>query len=75
MQSNNPILTRVETVSDYSQPMTVKVLFKNLYVDMIAAAVGVALFFYVPLLQMLVLPMRFNCGCNWWLGFSFNYNF
>ncbi|MEY2338360.1 hypothetical protein AB0879_008850, partial [Acinetobacter baumannii] len=21
MQSNNPILTRVETVSDYSQPM------------------------------------------------------
>jgi hypothetical protein len=33
MQSNNPILTRVETVSDYSQPMTVKVRFKNLYVD------------------------------------------
>lgn len=47
MQSNNPILTRVETVSDYSQPMTVQgAIQKSVMLTIIAAAVGVALFFY-----------------------------
>ncbi|MCG9492741.1 Bax inhibitor-1/YccA family protein [Acinetobacter pittii] len=47
MQSNNPILTRVETVSDYSQPMTVQgAIQKSVMLTVIAAAVGVALFFY-----------------------------
>ncbi len=59
MQSNNPILTRVETVSDYSQPMTVQgAIQKSVMLTIIAAAVGVALFFMQPLLQMLVLLMR-----------------
>ncbi len=59
MQSNNPILTRVETVSDYSQPMTVQgAIQKSVMLTIIAAAVGVALFSMQPLLQMLVLLMR-----------------
>ncbi len=59
MQSNNPILTRVETVSDYSQPMTVQgAIQKSVMLTIIAAAVGVALFSMQPLLQMLVLLMQ-----------------
>ncbi|WP_151821280.1 Bax inhibitor-1/YccA family protein [Acinetobacter oleivorans] len=47
MQSNNPILTRVETVSDYSQPMTVQgAIQKSVMLTVIAAAVGITLFFY-----------------------------
>lgn len=56
MQSNNPILTRVETVSDYSQPMTVQgAIQKSVMLTIIAAAVGVALFFYAAFTAMLVL--------------------
>ena len=47
MQSNNPILTRVEVSSDYSQPMTVQgAIRKSVLLTVIAAVVGIALFFY-----------------------------
>jgi len=47
MQSNNPILTRVETYSDYSQPMTVQgAIQKSVLLTIIAAVVGLGLFVY-----------------------------
>ena len=47
MQSNNPILTRVETHSDYNQTMTVQgAIQKSVLLTVIAAAVGLSLFFY-----------------------------
>ena len=47
MQSNNPILTRVEVSSDYAEPMTVQgAIQKSVLLTVIAAVVGVALFFY-----------------------------
>lgn len=47
MQSNNPILTRVETYSDLSQPMTVQgAIQKSVMLSVIAAVVGIAVFLY-----------------------------
>ena len=47
MQSNNPILTRVETHADYSQPMTVQgAIQKSVLLTVIAAVLGVGLFLY-----------------------------
>ncbi|HRM51872.1 MAG TPA: Bax inhibitor-1/YccA family protein, partial [Acinetobacter johnsonii] len=47
MQSNNPILNRVETHADYSQPMTVQgAIQKSVLLTVIAAVLGIALFFY-----------------------------
>lgn len=47
MQSNNPILTRVETYSDLSQPMTVQgAIQKSVLLSVIAAVVGIAVFLY-----------------------------
>jgi uncharacterized YccA/Bax inhibitor family protein len=47
MQSNNPILNRVETHADYSQPMTVQgAIQKSVLLTVIAAVVGMALFLY-----------------------------
>lgn len=47
MQSHNPILTRVDVVSDYSQPMTVQgAVKKSILLTLIAAVVGISLFFY-----------------------------
>ena len=47
MQSHNPILTRVEVSSDYTQPMTVQgAIRKSVLLTVIAAIVGVSLFFY-----------------------------
>ncbi|CAB1209502.1 Bax inhibitor-1/YccA family protein [Acinetobacter bouvetii] len=47
MQSNNPILTRVETHSDFSNTMTVQgAIQKSVLLTVIAAVVGLSLFFY-----------------------------
>lgn len=47
MQSNNPILTRVETYSDLSQPMTVQgAIQKSVLLSVIAAVVGITVFLY-----------------------------
>lgn len=47
MQSNNPILTRVETYADYNKPMTVQgAIGKSVLLTSVAAGVGVLLFFY-----------------------------
>ncbi len=47
MQSHNPILTRVETSADFSQPMTVQgAIQKSVLLTVIAAIVGVGLFIY-----------------------------
>ncbi|WP_445116610.1 Bax inhibitor-1/YccA family protein [Acinetobacter sp. WZC-1] len=47
MQSNNPILNRVETYSDISQPMTVQgAIQKSVLLTVIAAVIGMGLFFY-----------------------------
>lgn len=47
MQSSNPILTRVETVSNYQQPMTIQgAIQKSVALTVISAAVGIALFIY-----------------------------
>ncbi len=46
MQSNNPILTRVEVSSDYAQPMSVQgAIQKSVLLTLIAAVVGIGLFF------------------------------
>lgn len=47
MQSNNPILTRVETYSNLSEPMTIQgAIQKSVVLTVIAAALGMALFLY-----------------------------
>ena len=47
MQSNNPILTRVDTHSDFGQSMTVQgAIQKSVLLTVIAAVVGLSLFFY-----------------------------
>ncbi|WP_173912399.1 Bax inhibitor-1/YccA family protein [Acinetobacter sp. Marseille-Q1618] len=47
MQSNNPILTRVETHADYSQPMTVQgAIQKSVMMTVIAAVLGLGVFLY-----------------------------
>lgn len=47
MQSNNPILTRVEVERDFREPMTVQgAIQKSVLLTSIAAAVGLLLFFY-----------------------------
>ena len=47
MQSNNPILTRVEVSSDYARPMSVQgAIQKSVLLTLIAAVVGIGLFFY-----------------------------
>ncbi|MGA9698476.1 MAG: Bax inhibitor-1/YccA family protein, partial [Acinetobacter sp.] len=47
MQSNNPILTRVETQSDFNHTMTVQgAIQKSVLLTVIAATVGLLLFFY-----------------------------
>ena len=47
MQSNNPILTRVETYSDLAEPMTIQgAIQKSVLLTVIAAGLGIALFFY-----------------------------
>ena len=47
MQSNNPILTRVETYSGLAEPMTIQgAIQKSLLLTVIAAVLGMALFFY-----------------------------
>ena len=47
MQSNNPILTRVETHSDFNDTMTVQgAVQKSILLTVIAAVVGLSLFFY-----------------------------
>ncbi len=51
MQSNNPILTRVETYSNVADPMTVQgAIQKSVLLTGIAAVVGISLFFYCALL-------------------------
>ena len=75
MQSNNPILTRVETVSDYSQPMTVQgAIQKSVMLTIIAAAVGVALFFYAAFTANVGIAYA-QLWVQLALGFSFNYDF
>ena len=45
MQSNNPILTRVETHSDFNDTMTVQgAVQKSILLTVIAAVVGLSLF-------------------------------
>ncbi|WP_273778458.1 Bax inhibitor-1/YccA family protein [Acinetobacter sp. GSS19] len=52
MQSNNPILTRVETYADVHKPMTVQgAIRKSILLTSISAILGVALFFYAALTQ------------------------
>lgn len=47
MQSNNPILTRVETYSDLNEPMTVQgAIRKSVLLAVISAVLGVVLFVY-----------------------------
>lgn len=47
MQSNNPILTRVETHSDFNDTLTVQgAIQKSILLTVIAAVVGLGLFFY-----------------------------
>lgn len=47
MQSNNPILTRVETQSDFNHAMTVQgAIQKSVILTVIAAVVGISLFLY-----------------------------
>ena len=47
MQSNNPILTRADVYSDGAQPMTVQgAIQKSILLTVIAAVVGISLFFY-----------------------------
>nr|WP_174507363.1 Bax inhibitor-1/YccA family protein [Acinetobacter sp. Marseille-Q1620] len=47
MQSNNPILTRVETYSDFNKPMTVQgAVQKSVMLTVISAVVGIAFFLY-----------------------------
>lgn len=47
MQSNNPILSRVEVQADYSQPMTVQgAVQKSILLSVVAAVVGVAFYIY-----------------------------
>ncbi|MEG2885371.1 MAG: hypothetical protein RR884_12450, partial [Acinetobacter sp.] len=47
MQSNNPILTRVETYSNLSEPMTIQgAIQKSVVLTVIAAVLGMALFLY-----------------------------
>lgn len=47
MQSNNPILTRVETYSDYQHPMTIQgAVNKSVLLTAIAAGLGLVFFFY-----------------------------
>ena len=53
MQSNNPILTRVETYSDFQQPMTVAgAVQKSVGLTLVAAITGLALFFIALLPPM-----------------------
>lgn len=48
MRSHNPILTRVETSADFSQPMTIQgAIQKSVLLTVIAAMVGVGLFLYI----------------------------
>jgi len=47
MQSTNPILTRVETYQDLGEPMTIQgAIQKSVLLTVIAAVLGMALFFY-----------------------------
>ncbi|AXY57805.1 Bax inhibitor-1/YccA family protein [Acinetobacter chinensis] len=47
MQSNNPILTRVEATTDFSQPMTVRgAIQKSVLLTVIAAVLGLGVFLY-----------------------------
>lgn len=47
MQSNNPILTRVATYSDFNQSMTIKgAVQKSVALTLVAALTGLVLFFY-----------------------------
>ncbi len=47
MKSNNPILTRVETHADYSQPMTIQgAIQKSVLLTVIAAVLGLGVFLY-----------------------------
>ncbi len=47
MQSNNPVLTRVETYSDFNRPMTIRgTIQKSVMLTVVSAVVGIALFFY-----------------------------
>lgn len=47
MQSHNPILTRVETYSDLAEPMSIQgAIQKSVLLTVIAAVLGIALFFY-----------------------------
>lgn len=47
MQSQNPILNRVETHADFSQPMSIQgAIQKSVLLTVIAAAVGLSLFVY-----------------------------
>ena len=47
MQSNNPILTRVETYNDATEAMSIQgAIQKSVLLTVIAAVVGIALFFY-----------------------------
>jgi hypothetical protein len=50
MQSNNPILTRVETYSDVGHSMTVAgAVQKSIALTLVAAITGLAVFFIVLL--------------------------
>lgn len=47
MQSNNPVLTRVETYSDFNRPMTIRgAIQKSVMLTVVSAVVGITLFFY-----------------------------
>lgn len=49
MQSNNPILTRVETYNDATEAMSIQgAIQKSVLLTVIAAVVGIALFFIAP---------------------------
>lgn len=58
MQSNNPILTRVETYTDITEPMTIQgAIQKSVLLTAIAAVLGMALFSIVQSLLIFQLPM------------------
>ena len=79
MQSNNPILTRADVYSDGAQPMTVQgAIQKSILLTVIAAVVGISLFFYC----LLTMNMSIAYGAalvgigrrDWWLYFGNGYH-
>ena len=66
MQSNNPILTRVETYTDITEPMTIQgAIQKSVLLTVIAAVLGMALFFYCAITANLSIAMRPRLSGLW----------